>query len=258
MVNVMMLLGTGDLVQCMVKSEEESPLVVLPCERLCEIFTYLDSHSLARVALTCKNGAAAVGEVLKKEIIRIEAKYADLQKKEQESGALPKRSRIMCSGIRAWLIEAAREGLMLDLRFLVFKKKLDINAFDDRGDTVLRTLVCIGNTTAVERLVAVGADLEKGNVNGITPLMFAVLNGSEVGVVRRMIELGADVCCPSLSLFSSGSGWVSQEVIDDAKEFAEYTIFDLAQDNVNINEDIRSYLLELRSSRHRESQCVCL
>ena len=255
----LVLLSVGNFTQCM-EVVEEPFLSQLPCEQWCEILKYLDLHSLAQVALTCKNGAIAVGEIFKKEICRLEMQYADLQKdtqKDVHEGEVV-RCEIMCSGIKAWIRKAALEGQVQELRFLVCKKKIDINAFDSCGDTVLRTVVCTGNVKAVERLVALGADLDKENASGITSLMHAVLGGAGVNMVRYLIELGADVRYVQPVVCSSRGGWVSEEIAPQVKEFDGYTIFDLAQENELIDSEIRNYLLRLRQSRRRTCQCVCL
>ena len=87
-------------------------------------------------------------------------------------------------------IIAAQHGHEAVLRALI-QAGADVNKADDTGGTPLVVGAQNGHQAVVRALIQAGADVNKAGDNGWTPLLIAAQNGHQV-VVRALIDLGAN------------------------------------------------------------------
>lgn len=66
------------------------------------------------------------------------------------------------------------------------------DAVHSNGKTAIMQAARAGDESAVERLIEIGADINRTNNNGGTPLMYAVLGGN-VDIVRTFVQMGVDL-----------------------------------------------------------------
>lgn len=90
------------------------------------------------------------------------------------------------------LNEAAETGDEAKLKVLLKDKKLDLNAQDEAGMTVLMSAVLGGQAKIVQHLLSLKINLEVKNVAGDTALAVAVGN-DQFAIARALIEKGAKV-----------------------------------------------------------------
>ncbi|CAH1776695.1 unnamed protein product [Owenia fusiformis] len=79
------------------------------------------------------------------------------------------------------------------LKELIDKKRVDSNAADQHGDTVLMYTVRKNATESVKVLLDHGADVNAVDNNGKTALMFAALVNDTVECAKLLIAYGADI-----------------------------------------------------------------
>lgn len=105
----------------------------------------------------------------------------------------------LCAKYRAW---ALVERLRCKARFLqlsgrdpaaaFFKEELDLRLLDDlRGDTLLGRAVRAGDGAAVARLLELGADVDKANLEGESPVQVAHKE-QKLDLVIALVRAGAD------------------------------------------------------------------
>jgi len=82
------------------------------------------------------------------------------------------------------LLNAAYEGRLDDLKYLLEVGRYDVNVADDKGRTALHLAACKNNVLMAEYLMSKGADSGKIDINNNTPLHLAALGGfSKVSAV---------------------------------------------------------------------------
>ncbi|KAL3071172.1 hypothetical protein niasHT_038442 [Heterodera trifolii] len=90
------------------------------------------------------------------------------------------------------LIEACRVGNIDMVQSLVLQQGANIQDGDIHGLTPLMHAAGFGHTIVVQFLLARGAHLERRDAEGLTSLAHAVLS-KHVDVIRLLVESGADV-----------------------------------------------------------------
>eukprot|EP00026_Physarum_polycephalum_P012771 Phypoly_transcript_13101.p1 GENE.Phypoly_transcript_13101~~Phypoly_transcript_13101.p1 ORF type:complete len:144 (+),score=12.82 Phypoly_transcript_13101:126-557(+) len=82
------------------------------------------------------------------------------------------------------LLNAAYEGRLEDVRYMLEVGRLDVNLADDKGRTALHLAACKNHVALAEYLMYMGADSGKQDINNNTPLHLAALGGfSKVSAV---------------------------------------------------------------------------
>jgi ankyrin repeat protein len=76
---------------------------------------------------------------------------------------------------------------------LLFASGLDVKAVDNFGTTTLMMAIQYGNYPAVERLIKMGVPVNAKTKRGETALMLAASTTGRFGIVKLLIESGADV-----------------------------------------------------------------
>ncbi|MFZ9053208.1 MAG: ankyrin repeat domain-containing protein [Woeseiaceae bacterium] len=90
------------------------------------------------------------------------------------------------------LIAAVRNGDQASLMSLLDRKDVDIDAGRADGSTALAWAAYEDDEQAVDLLIRAGADVNKANdFHGVTPLALACANGNS-RVVRKLLDAGAD------------------------------------------------------------------
>jgi hypothetical protein len=127
----------------------------------------------------------------------------------------------------ALLLMAAIAGRWSIVTKLARSKRLtcaSVDAANERGETVLWLAVFYDHKEAVEALIRAGADVNKADAYGYTPLAVAASNGqwSVVTTLARsnsVKDIGAEIVSGKSALWlalSSGSYWQFQAAIDQA------------------------------------------
>ncbi len=88
-------------------------------------------------------------------------------------------------------VAAAYDGKPDGIAAFLDKHHIAIDAVDHRGGTALGEAVRRRRQEIVELLLVRGADIDKRDGGGVTPLMHAAYSG-DVGIVRLLLEKGAD------------------------------------------------------------------
>jgi uncharacterized protein len=91
---------------------------------------------------------------------------------------------------RESLVDAVKRGDTTAVSTLL-KGRADVNAADLDGTSPLHWAVVRDNVATVDALVRAGADVKKANRYGVTPLAVACTNGN-VEIIRRLLDAGAD------------------------------------------------------------------
>lgn len=93
------------------------------------------------------------------------------------------------------LLSAAGRDDVATLAMILSDNPLLINECDERGWTPLIVACFNGATACVDLLLSHGADVDRGNVRGTTPLMYAkdhALRSGDVGILETLVRHGAD------------------------------------------------------------------
>lgn len=94
------------------------------------------------------------------------------------------------------MFDASQNGNFEEIHLLLADSNtssyIDINAKDTAGSTALIYSSCFGQESVVTELLRFGADPDIQDQNEWTALMWAA-NNNHVGIVRRLIEAGADL-----------------------------------------------------------------
>lgn len=90
------------------------------------------------------------------------------------------------------LLRAARDGDALRVARLVEDDGVDVNCFDDVGNTPLHAACAFGRVVCAKRLLALGADVAARSHAGSTPLHAAATNGN-LRTVEDLVLAGAPV-----------------------------------------------------------------
>lgn len=90
------------------------------------------------------------------------------------------------------LHEAARKGLLNEVKDLVEKQGVDVNAEDKYGYTILHVAIYKGFTEIVKFLIENGADVNAKDKYGATPLHYAAQCGYK-GIVKLLVDKDADI-----------------------------------------------------------------
>jgi hypothetical protein len=91
----------------------------------------------------------------------------------------------------AALMGAAKEGEIKQLEEALVSGVVGIDAVDERGATALYVATMYGKPAAVAVLLKAGAEVDKENNNGVSPLMAAARDGY-TGIVNQLLAAGAD------------------------------------------------------------------
>eukprot|EP00762_Andalucia_godoyi_P008675 ANDGO_00433.mRNA.1 Putative ankyrin repeat protein RF_0381 len=94
---------------------------------------------------------------------------------------------------RTPLYYASQNGLLSTVKTLLHKNANPNARNDEFGETALTAACVAGNLAMVEALVVCGADVNLGDRAGQTPLIWAIYDQPKLDVMKRLIELGADV-----------------------------------------------------------------
>jgi ankyrin repeat protein len=110
-------------------------------------------------------------------------------------GAVSTVMLITVAGVRAEgrdisLVDAVKRGDTVSVRTLL-RDRPDVNAGDIDGTTPLHWAVQNDNAEAVDLLIREGADVKAANRYGVTPLQVACLNGN-AAIVEKLLRSGAD------------------------------------------------------------------
>lgn len=98
------------------------------------------------------------------------------------------------------LHEAARHGRLAAVRSLLADGLEPDARISDEADTALVLAVRRGHVPVVRALLEAGADPNRRDLDGLTPLMRAVIDGSDAeSTVRQLVALGADLYAEHLS-----------------------------------------------------------
>lgn len=112
---------------------------------------------------------------------------------------------------------------------MLIKNKADINALDNKGNTVFHYMAKNKyGTEIVELLIEKGADINAKNKNGETPLHFAAKNESGFEIVKLLIDNGA--------IFVADSNGVTPFLLATANENGLDIMQYLIYNGININE----------------------
>ena len=90
------------------------------------------------------------------------------------------------------LQDAAQEGELDFVKWLVEEKKVDVDAMTSYGMTALHNAALNGHTEIVKILVDAKADVDIQNIYGYTALSYAALNG-HTEIVKILVDAKADV-----------------------------------------------------------------
>jgi len=128
------------------------------------------------------------------------------------------------------LHEAARSSNLELVRYLIEKRGADVNARTNLGETVLHFAARNGSLELVRYLIGRGSDVNAITNDGETVLHFAARNGS-LELVRYLIERGADVNART----NSGYTVLHQAAISGNLELVRYLIERGADVNARTN-----------------------
>eukprot|EP01006_Ploeotia_vitrea_P034037 TRINITY_DN65692_c0_g4_i1.p2 TRINITY_DN65692_c0_g4~~TRINITY_DN65692_c0_g4_i1.p2 ORF type:complete len:406 (-),score=69.51 TRINITY_DN65692_c0_g4_i1:1660-2877(-) len=90
---------------------------------------------------------------------------------------------------------AAACGSVECLQLLLTKSHMDVNTKDGNGNTVLHKCAYDGNIRVAETVIKLGAQVNVGNTEGLTPVHIAV-KVNKVPFVKFLIGHGADISIP--------------------------------------------------------------
>lgn len=103
---------------------------------------------------------------------------------------------VSCSPLRrASVVDAAEEGDLGKLKVLLSQgRSINERSATKFGWTPLIAAIYQNNSNVVDFLIKAGADVNAGDTNGVTPLMWAIGRGDEgLDLVKTLVANGADI-----------------------------------------------------------------
>ena len=113
----------------------------------------------------------------------------------------PTNSHVRNTGLAERLFDLARTGAAAELGAYV-EAGAPVNLTNHAGDTLLMLAAYHGHPATVTRLLDLGAEVDRPNDRGQTPLAGAVFRG-EVDVVGALVRGGADPAAGSPSALAT-------------------------------------------------------
>ncbi len=152
------------------------------------------------------------------------------------------------------LLELTRQGRFPEVQDLVTVKKVNINFSDKDGVTALHIAILNDDLLITRFLIANGANINAQTIHGFTPLHYAVSNNAvsnkNLDIISVLMNNNADITIKNEFGFTPLQLAPSSTTLDSngglyERLLAAVDILQVAQDQVNIEEEISPCLLEV-------------